>query len=243
MILLALILTYVLNLSSSMAHLCYLPNLNRYFMWTAEVSLLCYLHSHLSFCKAFSLRDGSKDAHSWMSPHPTSAQSRLLTCTFNVLTDLAPALLTNLWPHLVLLSLHSLSFRCTAVFLLKRKKTIRITPDSLSLSWVSQNVHAAFPKHLMEKTPMNILANPKFSFLFIWVIFPTPTARSSCDCLHLVFCMSAPVLPFHGEISPWNFHIMEMSLFCLLGAGAAWAKMLRYIHLCVCVCVCVCVCI
>ena len=38
---------------------------------------------------------------------------------------------------------------------------------------------------------------------------------------------------------------MEMSLLCLLGAGEAWAKMLRYIHLCihvyVCVCVCVCV--
>ena len=95
---------------------------------------------------------------------------RLLTCTFSLLTDPGPALLTNLGPHLVLLSLHSLSFCCTAVFLLKREK-----PSESLL------IHCLYPglaKMSMQPSQNILWKKPQ------WMFWPTPNFLSFSSELH-----------------------------------------------------------
>ena len=108
--------------------------------------------------------------------------------------------LSSMTSSCVALPLHSLSFCYTAVFLLKRKEPSRLLQIHCLYTFFPLDLGFAPHPHLQ---------------VFMWL-------ASSCP-LHLCSSIAFSQRDFSS-------HLMEMSLFYLMGAGATWAKMLRHIH-------------
>ena len=139
-------------------------------------------------------------------------------------------------PSFTVLLLHS----CLSV---KKEKTIKIIPDSLSLYWVSQNVHSGFPKHLMEK-PQWIFWPTQIFFAFDLSYVPHPHCQVfmwlTASCL-LDVCSS---IAFSWRNFSMKFPYNGNEPFMPLGSWRSMGKDVKiYTFVCLCVCVCVCVCV
>lgn len=209
---------YVLSLSSPIAHHCYLPNPNHYFMWTAEISLTVLPAFTLVFLPGFLFfRDGSENAHSCLMQlnEPSSHFCTIQTPDMDLQGSnwSGPCLThSSMTSSCITLSLHSLSCCYTAVFLLKRKKPSRSLLIHCLYIGLAKMSFETF-QNILWKNPNEYFRQPKFSFLLIWVLCsPTPLpGLHVTDCILSFGCLLQYCLfmeKFLHEISiqwKWSF--------------------------------------